>query len=100
MKLEKTYPDITVFNASTYPPHPIELHDYIWHRALANLATQTEKAKRQSLTRQGVVGDNTKIEIVSAQYWIAKAAADEIDILAYNRSLLGDIPRSTDSMGA
>ncbi len=100
VKLEKTYPDITTFDNSTYPPHPIELHDYIWHRALANLATQTERARRGGVRSDGTAFDNTKIEIVNAQYWIAKAASDEIDILAYNRSLLGDIPHSTDSMSA
>ena len=88
-----------MFNDSNFPPLPIELHDYIWHRALANLATQSEKARRQRVTRDGVI-DNTKIEIVNAQYWIAKAAVDEVDIRAYNRSLLGQIPHAMDSMSA
>jgi len=100
VKLEKTYPDISVFNSTTYPPHPADIHDYIWHRALSNLATQSEKARRSRVTGQGIATDNVKLEIVNAQYWIAKAAHDEVAIHAYNRSMLGDIPGSSDSMGA
>ena len=66
---------------------------------LNNLATQAEKQKRQTATQAGI-GANTKMEIVNAQYWILKAAQDEIDILAYNRSLLGYIPQPSGSMSA
>lgn len=92
VKLEKSYPDISEFESTVYPPHPPEIHDFIWHRALSNLATQSEKARRRSSVKDGV-GDNTKIEILNAQYWIAKAADDEMKILQFHRSLLGDIPR-------
>lgn len=105
LDIEKTYPDISTFKkgptGATYPPHPIDIHDYIWHRALANLATQAEKQRRTTVSRDGkVTGDNTKIEIVNANYWISKMAADEIDIMAYHNSMLGNIPTSGDSMGA
>uniref|UniRef100_A0A6H1ZJN1 Putative tail tubular protein n=2 Tax=viral metagenome TaxID=1070528 RepID=A0A6H1ZJN1_9ZZZZ len=102
VKIEKSYPDISTFktgSAATYPPHPPEIHDYIWHRALANLATQSEKAKRKAVYKD-FTGDNVKIEIVNAQYWLLKAAQDEIAILAYHRSLLGDIPHSSSGMSA
>ena len=96
---EKTYPDMVTFDKDNYPSIPSDLHDYIWHRALSNLATQAEKQKRQTATQAGI-GANTKMEIVNAQYWILKAAQDEIDILAYNRSLLGYIPQPSGSMSA
>lgn len=98
--IEKSYPDVTAFDDSTYPPHPIEIHDCIWHRALSNLATQSEKAKRKSIGKEGTQIDNTKMEIVSAQYWIAKAASDENQIMAFNRSMLGHIPNVSDGMSA
>ena len=102
VKIEKSYPDISTFKSgadATYPPHPVEIHDYIWHRALANLATQSEKARRKGVYKD-FTGDNVKIEIVNAQYWILKAAQDEIAILAYHRSLLGDIPYASSGMSA
>ena len=52
VKIEKSYPDISTFKSGTnktYPPHPTEIHDFIWHRALANLATQSEKARRRTI---------------------------------------------------
>lgn len=101
ISLEKSYPDISIFNSSTYPPHPIELHDYIWHRALSNLATQSDRMKRKGSYREGSLpGDNTKMEIVNGAYWIAKAQSDEIKILAYHRSLLGEIPSPSRGMSA
>uniref|UniRef100_A0A6M3XM26 Putative tail tubular protein n=1 Tax=viral metagenome TaxID=1070528 RepID=A0A6M3XM26_9ZZZZ len=100
VKIEKSYPDISTFDKTSYPPHPIEIHDYVWHRALANLATQSERAKRKNITKDGLTGDNVRIEIVNANYWIGKAAQDEIAILAYHRSLLGDIPHASGGMSA
>ena len=100
VKLEKSYPDISEFKNTEYPPHPPEIHDFIWHRALSNLATQSERARRKGSVKEGGVGDNTKIEIVNAQYWIAKAADDEIKILQFHRSLLGELPKASSGMEA
>ena len=98
--LEKAYPDLTSFDKDIYPPHPPEIHDYIWHRALANLATHAEKQRRRSTGREGATGDNTKIEILNANFWISKMAQDEIDILAYNRKISGQQAHSNDGMSA
>ena len=99
--LEKSYPDISSFTKTAYPPHLIEIHDFIWHRALSNLATHGDKARRRTANKEDTGrGDNTKMEIVSAQYWIAKALDDEITIMSFHRSLLGHIPNVNSSMGA
>ena len=102
VKFEKSYPDISTFSrtSKTYPPHPIEIHDFIWHRALANLATQAERQRRQTLTRDGLVGDNTKIEIVDANRWLMTKAQDEIAIMNHNNALLGVIPQPSGGMSA
>ena len=102
VKLEKTYPDLSKFSdtVKTYSPHPAKIDDYIWHRALANLATQAEKQRRQTLTKDGVRGDNTKMEIVNANYWLLKKIEDEAAIRQYNLSLLGVMPKPSGGMSA
>lgn len=97
--IEKAYPDLATFDGDTYPPHPPEIHDFIWHRALGNLATHAEKARRRSAGREsGPPGDNTKIEIVHAEYWLSKMAADEAEILAYNARVAGQQAHSNSRM--
>ena len=83
VSIEKEYPDLSKFSDSVYPPCPGLVHDFIWHRALANLAMHSEKQRR--MTKDG--GDNTKIEVLNANYWIAQMAADEIKLLEYSRKL-------------
>lgn len=92
LHMEKRYPDPAVWDERTYPPHPAAIHDFIWHRALANLATQSEKAQRRServIDGQAHPFYNTKIEIVNAAYWLTKKVEDEIKILNHSRNLLG-----------
>lgn len=99
--IEKSYPDISTWGSSNYPYLPVDLHDFVWHRALANLATHAEKQKRRSTgIKDGVQGDNTKIEILHANYWINKRLEEETKILAYNRTLLGQIPYINEGMSA
>lgn len=98
--IEKEYPDLATWSASTYPPHPAHIHDFIWHRALANLATHAEKQRRRSAGKKGETGDNTKIEILHANYWIQKKFEEEQKILEYSRSLEGDQPYMSQGMSA
>jgi hypothetical protein len=88
---EITYPDLSTWNDSTYPPHPPEVHDYIWHRALANLATNAERQRRE--IREGnrpvMMG---QIEVLYAQHWQGKKIEDEIAIKNLSRSMLGSQP--------
>lgn len=96
VSLEKAYPDLSSWTASVYPPAPAQIHDYIWHRALSNLATQSETARR--MAKDGA--DNTKMEIVNANYWIAKAAQEEVEIMEYSRMLSGGQPYMSQGMSA
>lgn len=85
---EKDYPDLSNFvenDTPIYPPHPPEIHDFIWHRALANLITNAERQRRT--TKDG--GDNTKIEYLYADYWLNKRKEDEGRIITLNRKMIG-----------
>lgn len=92
IQFEKTYPDLATWTAAVYPPHPPEIHDFIWHRALANLALNNEKMRR-TVKRGEDLSYNTKAEIFNAQYWIAKAAQEEGKIIALNRRMIGGAGR-------
>ena len=98
--IEKTYPDMSVWDKLTYPPCPAKIHDFIWHRALANLATHAEKQRRRSAGREGTTGDNTKIEILNANYWMDRKIEDEIQILNISRVMSGDQPYVSKGMSA
>lgn len=87
--IEKEYPDLSTWTDAVYPPHPNEVHDAIWHRALANLAYNAERQKRQ--TDQRV---NTRIEIRHAENWKLKSLEDENRIKNLSRNLLGFSPHS------
>uniref|UniRef100_A0A6M3KFT2 Putative tail protein n=1 Tax=viral metagenome TaxID=1070528 RepID=A0A6M3KFT2_9ZZZZ len=61
---EKNVADISKFDSSTYPFHPPDLHDTIWHGALANLAGLVDKVKRSN---DKVIA--TQVEVLFAQKW-------------------------------
>lgn len=88
--IEKDYPDIATFTSAIYPPHPNFIHDFIWRRALAKLAAHAEKTRRRSAGKEGEMGDNTKMEVLNANYWIREALSDELKILNYSRKLEGN----------
>jgi hypothetical protein len=89
LELIKGFDDIETWGTSTYPPHPPETHDYIWHKALANLATNTERQRRTFARAGDIVGDNTRIEVLYAQMWEQRAMEDEIKVVELSRRLLG-----------
>lgn len=92
--IEKAYPDINVWNSSTYPPHLPEVHDAIWHRALANLATNAEKQRRETAERI-----NSGVEVLYAQHWKQKAFEDEIMIQGLSRRMIGGGPSTGPGSG-
>lgn len=85
--IEKSYPDLRTWTAAVYPPGPPEIHDCIWHRALANLATNAEKQRRQN-ERQ----ITPHIEVLYAELWKQKVIEDEKFIKDFSRDLLGAQP--------
>jgi hypothetical protein len=86
---EKSYPQIDTFTASVYPPHPPEIHDFIWVRALSILSTEFEKQRRQSKSGNVI---STQVEVINAQHWLRQAALDEVKIRELNRTRLGARP--------
>lgn len=85
---QKGYPDLDTWTTAAYPPLPADIHDCVWHRALALLATNAEKQRRES--KEGrLMG---KIEVLYAQHWKEQTARDEIRILELNRKMLGTRP--------
>ena len=94
--IEKEYPDPSTWTASVYLPCPAHIQEFVWHRALSNLAMHAEKQRRN--TKDG--GHNTKIEILNANYWISVAAQDEVKVLEYSRKLSGNQPYMSQGMSA
>lgn len=88
---EKDYPNINTWDVSTYPPHIPEIHDFIWHRALANLVTVAERQRREYKPEQeGARGYiNTQIEVMYAQHWLGKQREEEDKIINLSRKMLG-----------
>lgn len=87
---EKSYPDISKWEATAYPPHIPEIHDCIWRRALSILATNSERARRESKPSDTQAGRLMgQIEVLYAQHWKTEAAKDERLIMAISRKMLG-----------
>lgn len=97
--IEKQYPHISTWDTVTYSHHPPEIHNYIWQMALADLAIESQKAKRKSVGRGEAVGDNTRMEVLNANYYIAKKAVYEDKIIEHSRKLAG-YNRSTRGISA
>jgi hypothetical protein len=87
--IEKTYPDLATWTTGAYPPHPPEIHDCVWRRALANLATNAERQQRQAKSGERL---NTSVEILYAQFWQQEALKDEKFIKDFSRNLIGAQP--------
>ena len=89
--IEKTYPDLSNWTSNTvYPPHPPEVHDYLWHRALSMMSTNAEKQRRESKDGR-LMG---KIEILYAQHWKEQKLKDEISLRNLNNQMTGNMPSS------
>lgn len=90
---EKSYPDIKEWTGKGYPPHPGEIHDCIWRRALSLLATNAERARRESKPSDTQAGRLMgQIEVLYAQHWKTEAAKDEFFIKRLSRRMLGSKP--------
>ncbi len=81
---EKEIPDISAWNTTTYPFHPGQVHDYLWHGALAHLAGMSQRVIRTAQQRI-----STKVEIMFAQKWIAEWQTDKKKALNFSRKMLG-----------
>ena len=93
--IEKTYPDLSVWTKTVYPPQPPETHDYIWHRALANMVTLAEKQRRSTASSDRQAGRLMgQIEVLYAKMWQSKKLEDEKAIKQLSKQFVGDQPSS------
>jgi hypothetical protein len=90
VNIERGYPDLSDWSGSIYPPQPPEIHDYIWHRALANMVTNAERQRRESETGR-LMG---QIEVLYAHHWKQQVEDDELEIRRLSKEMLGDQPSS------
>jgi hypothetical protein len=97
--LEKEYPEPSKWGEEVFLPCPSQIHEYVWHRALSKLAMDSEKHRRKTATKDNI-GDNTKIEILNANYWISLALEEEMKIKELSRKLSGDQPYMSQGMSA
>jgi len=87
IQYKKNISDIDTWNASTYPFHPEEIHECIWHGALANLAGMSKRMERQSKSGDRL---NVQVEVMFATKWIGQWELDKKRVLNLSRSMLGD----------
>lgn len=88
VNIEKGYPDLSVWTDSAYPPHPPEVHDFVWRRALCNTITNAERQRREAKTAERVAL-RTQIEVLYAQDFLRKRAEDERAIKNLSRKMIG-----------
>lgn len=81
---QKEVPDIATWSDSEYPFHPVEVHDFLWHGALAHLSGIIQRGQRS--TEQRV---NTQIEILMAQHWVRLWEDDKRRIKALSQEMSG-----------
>ncbi|HUU80401.1 MAG TPA: hypothetical protein VMW90_03050 [Acidobacteriota bacterium] len=81
---QREIPDISTWSSSTYPFHPPEVHDAIWHGALAELIGLSKRMERQG--EKGIV---IRMEVMFAEHWMSQFAQDRINIINLSRSMMG-----------
>jgi hypothetical protein len=87
---QKEVPDISTFDSKTYPLHPPQVHDAIWHGALAKLVGVSKRVQRQS---ERVIA--TQLEIAWKDRWETEWAKDRIKTIELSRKMMGDMGGST-----
>jgi hypothetical protein len=81
---QKEVPDISAWTATTYPFHPAQVHDALWHGGLAHLAYAHAKA-----TKNRQEGGDLNYEIMNAQYWMNEWAKDKVKVVNFSLELQG-----------
>jgi hypothetical protein len=81
---QREVPDIAAWTAATYPFHPPQIHDCLWHGALANLAYVHAKAAMATGE-----GRDLNFEVMNAQYWMTQWEKDKARVVNFSRDLQG-----------
>ena len=87
---QKEVPDISTFNGSTYPLHPPQVHDAIWHGALAKLVGVSKRVRRHN---DKVIA--TQLEIAWKERWETEWMKDGIKTIELSRKMMGDMGGSS-----
>lgn len=80
---QKEVPDITAFTAKIYPFHPPEVHDAIWHGALAKMVGENTRMKRSSDQRIAI-----RMEVMFAEKWIIQWERDKKRVVTLSREMM------------
>jgi len=81
---QKEVPDISAWDTSTYPFHPPEVHEALWHGALARLVGENTRMKRSSDKAIAV-----KMEILFAKKWLLQWEKDKRRVVRLSREMMG-----------
>ena len=88
---QKEIPDLTFPGTSAvYPFHPPQIHDAIWHGALAKLVGVSKRMSRQN---EKVIA--TQLEVLWAKKWELEWSKDKIKTIELSRRMLGDLGDSS-----
>jgi len=81
----KEIPEMSTWNTTAYPPHPIAVHSALWKGALAKLVGDAKKLERSS--ERAIA---TQVEVLFAQRWQEEWSIAKFNALNLHRKLLGE----------
>jgi len=80
---QREVPDISVWDAVTYPFHPPEVHDALWHGALSKLSGNNRRAVETNSISV------SRIEVMLADRWIKEWELDKERVRRLSRKMHG-----------
>ena len=85
VRYQKDVDDFSAWTSTEYPMHPPQVHEYLWHGALANLVGAHERAKRQASDEKQF----GQIEVLFAEHWLRQWERDKVETINLSRRMLG-----------
>jgi len=85
-RYQKEVPDLSTWTADAYPFHPPEIHEMLWHGALAKLVAFSERAKRQTKAGERMY---VRMEVMFAQQWSMMWEQDKVKARTISRKMRG-----------
>lgn len=84
LRYQKEVNDLSGWTENDFPLHPPEVHEALWHGALAMLVGSHERAKRSTKERMYV-----RIEVMFEEQWLRQWEKDKLKILQLSRKMSG-----------
>jgi hypothetical protein len=94
LRYQKEVSDLAAWDTATYPQHPPEVHEYIWHGALAYMVGSHERAKRSFESTSGAMVEFGRVEVLFAETWLRKWEQDKRAIVRLSEEMRGSMGRS------